>query len=83
MRKTKDPLFNFRCRICNVVSHSEIASDYGDHSESAFYEEDDRLGHLCHSCYVSVTSAVDDFSVDEDYDLTEDDFLEYEEPEDG
>lgn len=35
---------------------------------SAFYEEEDGLGYICHECYVSITSAVDDFSVDEDFD---------------
>lgn len=59
---------NLRCRICNSVSHGEIAGDFGDHSQAAFYEEDDGLGYLCHSCYTAVTSAVDDFSLDEDFD---------------
>ncbi len=59
---------NVRCRICNKVSHAEIAGDFGCHSESAFYEEEDRLGFLCHECYVAETSAIDDFSVDDTFD---------------
>lgn len=71
-RNSRDIFFrNLRCRICNAVSHSDIAGDYGDHSQSAFYEEDDGLGFLCHECYVAMTSAIDDFSVDDDFD-TED-----------
>lgn len=57
--------------MCNAVSHGEISSDFGDHSESAFYEEEDHLGYLCHDCYTAVTGAIDDFSVDEDFDEPE------------
>lgn len=67
---------NLRCRICNSVSHGEIAGDFGDHSQAAFYEESDGLGYLCHSCYTSVTGAIDDFSIDDEFD-EDDDYFDY------
>lgn len=65
---------NLRCRICNKVSHGDISGDYGDHSHSAFYEEDDHLGYLCHDCYVAYTGVLDDFAVEDEFDEFDDDY---------
>lgn len=85
MRKPQDRRVlrpsNLRCRICNAVSHGEIASDTGDHSEAAFYEEEDGLGYLCHECYTGITSVIDDFSLDDEFD-EDHDFFDFEDLDD-
>lgn len=65
---------NLRCRICNVVSHGDISGDFGDHSQSAFYSEEDGLGFLCHECYSGYTAVLDDYAIEDEFDEYDDDF---------
>lgn len=58
----------FRCRVCNAVSHSDLADDNGDYSNRAYYEEEDRLGHLCHECYSSYAEVMDEWNLEDDED---------------
>lgn len=52
-----------RCRICNAVSNSSIATMPGDFTSTRFYE--DGLGHLCFYCHKEIGESLTEFEDDE------------------
>lgn len=70
-------LSHARCVICNSVSHSEVATDLGDHSYNTFYEipeygESAIPAFVCYECEASHREVMTEFdmedqSYDEDY----------------
>lgn len=57
---------NCRCNICNNVSHSEIASDYGGFTSKSFHPDPTGLGWICSECYYGYKDAKTEFDIEDD-----------------
>lgn len=70
---------NFRCSVCNCVSHAEISNELGEFNQKPFYPDPEGLGYLCHDCSSSVSEAIDDFEMEYDDEPDLEDLFDVEE----
>lgn len=64
---------NARCNCCNKVSHSEVASDTGEHTQASFFVDPHKSGYLCGECYGSYADSMTEYDFwDDEDDLMED-----------